>query len=424
MMARGHRSDMQRIDRRQLVSWCLFDFANSSYSAVIAAVIFPVFYVSSIADNTAGQGDLWWGRAISLSMAFVAITSPFLGGIADYSGKRKRLLLFYTAACIISVAFLSVLKKGMVLEGFFFVLMANIGMEGGLVFYNSFLPDIARREYQGRVSAWGFGVGYGGSILSLLLALPLVTSGRYAETWIMVSLFFAVFSLPAFLFLPGDAQTGITFFGAATRGWTYFRAVMREIIANREMRKFMFSYLIYEDGVMTVIVFSSIFAATTLGFSPKELIALYLIVQVTALAGAFAMAKPLDAWGPRKIVVLSLLLWAAVSVSAYFIADRVHFFLLASVAGLGLGTVQAASRAFFAQFIPQGRESEYFGTYALVGKSSAIIGPLVFGYVSSTFRSQRPAILAVSLFFIAGLVMVRGIRGGGPNIDRKNGKTD
>ncbi|NJD57746.1 MAG: MFS transporter [Nitrospirae bacterium] len=268
------------------------------------------------------------------------------------------------------------------------------------------------------------GVGYGGSNLSLLLALPLVTSGRYAETWIMVSLFFAVFSLPAFLFLPGDAQTGITFFGAATRGWTYFRAVMREIIANREMRKFMFSYLIYEDGVMTVIVFSSIFAATTLGFSPKELIALYLIVQVTALAGAFAMAKPLDAWGPRKIVVLSLLLWAAVSVSAYFIADRVHFFLLASVAGLGLGTVQAASRAFFAQFIPQGRESEYFGTYALVGKSSAIIGPLVFGYVSSTFRSQRPAILAVSLFFIAGLVMVRGIRGGGPNIDRKNGKTD
>ncbi|HYQ48569.1 MAG TPA: MFS transporter [Thermodesulfovibrionales bacterium] len=410
---------MYQINRKQLISWCLFDFANSSYSAVIAAVIFPVFYVSSIAGEAAGQGDLWWGRAISLSMAFVAVTSPFLGGIADYSGKRKRLLLLYTVVCIISVAFLSFLKKGMVLEGFFLVLTANIGMEGGIVFYNSFLPVIARHEYQGRVSAWGFGVGYAGSILSLLLALPLVISGQYAETWIMVSLFFAVFSLPAFLFLPGDAHAGITVSGAAARGWTYFRAVMREIVANREMRKFMLSYLIYEDGVVTVIVFSSIFAATTLGFSPKELIALYLIVQVTALAGAFAMAKPMDAWGPKKIVVLSLLLWAAVSVSAYFIADKVHFFLLSSVAGLGLGTVQAASRAFFAQFIPQGRESEYFGTYALVGKSSAIIGPLVFGYVSSTFGSQRPAILAVSLFFITGLVMVSGIQGGGPNIDEK-----
>ena len=413
---------MNTIDRRQLISWCLFDFGNSSYSAVIAAVIFPVFYVSSIAGNDAGQGDAWWGRAISLSMAFVAITSPFLGGVADYSGKRKRLLLFYTAVCVISVSLFSFLKQGMVREGFFLVLMANIGMEGGLVFYNSFLPNIARREYQGRVSAWGFGVGYAGSILSLLFALPLVTSGRYAETWVMVSLFFAVFSLPAFLFLPGDAKTGVTVFGAATKGWGYFREVIREIIANREMRKFLVSYLVYEDGVMTVIVFSSIFAATTLGFGTQELIALYLVVQVTALAGAFAMANPMDAWGPKKIVVLSLLLWAAVSVSAYLVADKMHFFLLSSVAGLGLGTIQAASRAFFSQFIPNGRESEYFGTYALVGKSSAIIGPLVFGYVSSTFRSQRPAILAVSLFFIAGLVMVSRVQGGGPNVERKKGE--
>jgi UMF1 family MFS transporter len=410
---------MNTIDRRRLISWCLFDFANSSYSAVIAAVIFPVFYVSSIAGNDAGQGDAWWGRAISVSMAFVAITSPFLGGVADYSGKRKRLLLFYTAVCVISVSLFSFQRKGMVLEGFFLVLIANIGMEGGLVFYNSFLPTIAQQEYQGRVSAWGFGVGYAGSILSLLFALPLVTSGRYAETWVMVSLFFAVFSLPAFFFLPDDAKTGITVFGAAKKGWGYFHAVMREIIANRDMRKFMLSYLIYEDGVITVIVFSSIFASATLGFSTQELIALYLVVQVTALAGAFATAKPMDVWGPKKIVVLSLLLWAAVSVSAYFISGKMHFFFLASVAGLGLGTIQAASRAFFAQFIPHGRESEYFGTFALVGKSSAIIGPLVFGYVSSTFRSQRPAILAVSLFFIAGLAMVSRVQGGGPNIEKK-----
>jgi UMF1 family MFS transporter len=357
-------------------------------------------------------------------MAIVAVTSPFLGGVADYSGKRKRLLFFYTAVCVISVSLFSFLKKGMVLEGFFLILLANIGMEGGLVFYNSFLPGIAPREFQGRVSAWGFGVGYAGSILSLLCALPLVTAGRFAETWIMVSLFFCVFSLPAFLFLPKDKKTGVSFFGAAVKGWRHFLAVLREIFGNREMRKFMLSYLVYEDGVNTVIVFSSIFAATTLGFDPQELIALYLVVQVTALAGAFVMAKPMDAWGPKKIVVLSLMLWAAVSLSAYFIAGKTYFFLMASVAGLGLGTIQAASRAFFTQFIPQGRESEYFGTYALVGKSSAVIGPLVFGYISSRFGSQRPAILAVSLFFIAGLAMVGRVDGGGPNIGRKKKKTD
>ncbi len=203
---------MNVVNRRQLMSWCLFDLANSSYSAVIAAVIFPVYYVSTIVGNDAGHGDLWWGRAVSLSMAFVALTSPFFGGVADYGGKRKRFLLFYTAVCVISVSLFSVLKEGMVLEGFFLVLSANIGMEGGLVFYNSFLPGIARQEYQGRVSSWGVGVGYAGSILSLLFALPLVRSGRFAETWIMVSLFFAVFSLPAFLFLPKDQHTGVTVF--------------------------------------------------------------------------------------------------------------------------------------------------------------------------------------------------------------------
>ncbi len=403
-------------NRRQIISWCFFDFANSSYSAVIAAVIFPVFYVSSIVGNASGQGDVWWGRAISLSMAFVALSSPLLGGIADYSGRRKRLLLFYTATCVLAVSLFTFLGKGMVIEGFFLILIANIGMEGGLVFYNSFLPEIAGREYQGRVSAWGFGVGYAGSILSLLIALPLVKAGRFAETWIMVALFFGLFSLPAFIFLPKDKKAGLSVIGSAAKGWTYFMSVLREIFGKSEVRKFMLSYLIYEDGVNTVIVFSSIFAATTLGFSSLELIGLYLIVQVTALVGAFVMARPIDVWGPKKVVTLSLMLWSTVAVAAYFIEAKAYFLILASVAGLGLGTVQAASRAFFTQFIPLGRESEYFGIYSLVGKSSAVLGPLIFGYISLTFGSQRPAILAVSVFFVAGFILLRMVKGGGPNM--------
>ncbi|MBI5635115.1 MAG: MFS transporter [Nitrospirae bacterium] len=416
MSSGGFKNGVSIHNRRQVISWCLFDFANSSYSAVIAAVIFPVFYVSSIVGNASGQGDVWWGRAISLSMAFVALSSPFLGGIADYSGRRKRLLLLYTTVCVAAVAMFSLLEKGMVLEGFLLVLIANIGMEGGLVFYNSFLPEIADKQYQGRVSAWGFGVGYAGSILSLLFALPLVKTGRFSETWIMVSCFFALCSLPAFIFLPKDKKTGLSVIGSAAKGSAYFLSVMKEIFANRPLRRFMVSYLVYEDGVNTVIVFSGIFAATTLGFSPQELIGLYLIVQITALSGAFVMARPIDVWGPKRVVTISLLLWSTVAVAAYFIEAKTEFFVLASVAGLGLGTVQAASRAFFTQFIPQGRESEYFGTYSLVGKSSAVAGPLLFGYISTAFESQRPAILTVSLFFITGLMILLTVRGGGPNI--------
>jgi UMF1 family MFS transporter len=401
---------------KQILSWCFFDFANSAYSAVISAVIFPVYYVSVIVGNEAGQGDLWWGYAVSASMAFVALTSPFLGGIADYSGKRKRLLFIYTLLCVLSVACFSFLKKGMLLEGFFLVILANIGMEGGLVFYNSFLPEIADKEHQGRVSAWGYAVGYAGSILSLLIALPLITKGHYNGTWFMTAVFFALFSLPAFIFLPHDKKTMAALMPSAVSGGKYSWLTLKDMWKQAELRKFLLSFLIYEDGVNTVIVFSGIFAATTLGFNAKELIGLYLIVQVTALAGAFIMAKPIDLWGPKKVLIPSLLMWFFIAVAAYFITLKSHFFLLASFAGLGLGTIQAASRAFFAQFIPHDKESEYFGVYSLVGKSSAIAGPVMFGYISSAFGSQRPAILAISVFFAAGLVLIQRVKGGGPNI--------
>ncbi len=402
-------------NRKQIVSWCLFDFANSSYSAIIAAVIFPVYYATQIVGNQNGLGDLWWGRAVSLSMAIIAITSPFMGGIADYGGIRKRLLFVYTALCIVTVAGLSFLRQGMIMQGFLLITLANIGMEGGLVFYNSFLPEITEKEYQGRVSAWGYAIGYAGSILSLIIAIPLVQNGHFGETWIMVAVFFALCSLPAFLFLPRDSR-GLGVVHAASQGFRLTWRTFREIWAAKGSRRFLISYLIYEDGVNTVIVFSSIFAATTLGFAPRELIGLYLVVQITALIGAFLMAKPIDSLGPKKVVTFSLLLWTAVAGIAFFVTSKGHFWLLSCVAGLGLGTVQAATRAFFAQFIPAGHESEYFGVYSMVGKSSAVAGPLVFGYLSSTFGSQRPAILSVALFFFTGLVIIRTVKGGEPNI--------
>lgn len=404
------------LNKKDILSWCLFDFANSSYSAVIAAVIFPVYYSRVIVGAQGGEGDLWWGRAISFSMAVIAISSPFLGGIADYAGKRKRFLFIYTYLCILSVAAFSLLAKGMVIEGFVLIVLANIGLEGGLVFYNAFLPDIAPQDYQGRVSAWGFGVGYAGSILSLLFAIPLVRGGHFAFTWIMVAAFFAIFSTPAFLFLPPDGKSHMSVFEASYRGLKYAIDTLKEIWVRKEPRRFLFAYLLYEDGVNTVIVFSSIFAATTLGFNSQELIFLYIIVQLTALIGAFVMAKPTDLWGPRKVVRLSLLFWVSVTVLAYFVQTKMQFWGISVTAGLGLGTVQAGTRAFFAQFIPKGRENDYFGVYSMVGKSSAILGPLVFGEVSAAFGNQRPAILSVAAFFLAGLIILHFVKGGGPNI--------
>jgi UMF1 family MFS transporter len=385
---------------------------------VIAAVVFQVFYINRIVGNEDGRGDLWWGRAISASMLFVSLTSPFLGGVADYAGLRKRLLGSYTALCVCAVAGFALLSPGAALAGFALIVLANIGMEGGQVFYNSFLPQIAPPDRQGRVSGWGFGVGYAGSIASLLLALPLAQAGRFEAIWLMVAAFFALFSLPAFLFLPRDRRSGLAPAAAGRRGLHSAWATLRELWARREPRKFLLAYLVYEDGVNTVIVFSSSLAATTFGFGHGELIALYLLVQVAALAGAFALAKPTDTWGPKRVVSFSLLLWASVAVSAYFVQSKPAFWAVACTAGLGLGSVQAGTRAFYARFIPSGKEAEYFGVYSLVGKTSAVLGPLLFGQVSAALGSQRPAILSIALFFVVGLALLSGVRGGGPSAAR------
>jgi UMF1 family MFS transporter len=406
------------MNRKQIISWCLFDFANSSYSAVIAAVIFQVYYINDIVGNIDGKGDLWWGRAISLSMLIVSLSSPFLGGIADYSGSRKRLLAVYTFTCVTAIACFTLLTPGAALFGFFLIALANIGMEGGLVFYNSFLPQIAPVDHQGRVSGWGFGVGYSGSIASLLIALPLVKTGNFGLIWLMVAAFFAVFSLPAFLFLPKDTRTGVTASQAGMMGFKSALRTLREIWGRREPRRFLLSYLIYEDGVNTVIIFSSSLAATTFAFGRIELIGLYLVVQVTALVGAFLLSKPTDTWGPKKVVTISLLLWSLVAVTAFFVQTKSQFWAIACTAGLGLGSVQAGTRAFYTQFVPKGKEAEYFGVYSLVGKSSAILGPLVFGQMSAAF-GQQWAILSIAAFFVSGLVLLSRVKGGGPNVERR-----
>jgi len=394
------------LNRRQVVCWCLYDFANSAYAAVIAATIFATYYANVIVGNQAGLGDLWWGRVTSVSMLFVALSSPYLGGIADSGGLRKSLWISYTAMAILAVASFPVLEPGMVFTGFALAALANIGMEGSMVFYNSYLPQIAPPGVQGRVSGWGFATGYAGSITALTAALQFVEPFRGDTIWLLVAAQFSLFSLPAFLVLPGQGGSRLGPAAAARAGFQTTRALLGRLWRRPAPRRFLLAYLLYEDGVNTVVIFSSIFAATTLGFAARELIILYLVVQFSALAGAALMARPTDTRGPKFVVSLSLLLWCLVVTAAFFVQSKAQFWAVAVVAGLGLGSVQAASRAFYARFIPPGEENQYFGIYALVGKSSAVIGPILFGEMSRAFGNQRPAILSVAVLFLSGLAVL------------------
>ncbi|MCX8034076.1 MAG: MFS transporter [Thermodesulfovibrio sp.] len=397
------------LNKKQILSWCFFDFAVSSYSAVIASIIFPVYYVTHIAGDSSGIGDLWWGRAISLSMVIVAVFSPYLGGIADYAGIRKRMLFFFVILSAFSIASLSGLKKGDIIEGFILIVIANVSIEASTVFYNSFLPIIAPKEYFGRVSSWGFAVGYIGSILSLLIGLYFIEKSQYELIWIYVSVFLVVFSIPIFLSMPKDDKRS-SFFYSAYNGMKFVINTFLHLWKEKSLRKFFLAYFLYMDGVNTVIVFSGIYASVTIGFKPAELVLLFIVVQFTAFAGAFVFAKASDSWGAKNIILTSLILWITVCITAFFISSKLMFFILASVAGIGLGTIQASSRAYFSRFIPTGNESEYFGVYSMIGKTSAILGPILFGEISKLTGSQRPAILTVTILFILGFSIIKGLK--------------
>jgi UMF1 family MFS transporter len=303
----------------------------------------------------------------------------------------------------------------MVVRGFVLAAIANVGFEGALVYYNAWLPQLAPRGMEGRVSAWGFAVGYAGSIVALLIALPFVEARAFAGAFVSTAILFGVLALPAFFLLPAAPGQGLTVREALRRGGADVAAGIRTIVGHRDLRRFFGAYFFYEDGVNTVIAFSAIFAAQTLGFPMERLIVLYVVVQVSALLGALAWSRPTDKIGPRRVVMITLAQWIAVVVAAYFVETQTQFYVVAIVAGTGLGAVQAASRALLATLAPRGMEAEIFGFYTLCGKSAAIMGPLVFGSIShAAGGNQRLGILAIGAFFAIGLAVLAPMRAGGP----------
>ena len=400
------------MNRKRIAAWVLYDFANSVYPVVILGPVFSVFYIEDVVGNSEGLGDQWWGYAMSASVLFVAFSSPLLGSIADLAGVRKRMLLLYTHVCVVSVALFVTIEPGMILWGFALAVVANIGFEGALVYYNAYLPEIAPRERRGFVSGLGFGIGYAGSIAGLLIAY--LTAEQYQLTWLSVAAFFALFSIPTFLFLPKDRSADRTVLQAAVDGITGFRRIVGEVLRERELRRFLLAFFFYIDGVLTVIVFASSFAAKTLSFESGELILLFLVVQVSALLAALALAKATDRLGPRRVITMTLVLWIAIVVTAYFVQSKTVFFAIGVLAGIGLGTIQSASRALMSVLIPDGKEAEMFGFYAFCGKSSSWIGPLVFGQLSFALGgNQRVAILVIAAFFIVGLLLLQRVKAGG-----------
>jgi MFS transporter, UMF1 family len=402
-------------DRRRVVAWTLYDFANSAYAAVIPATVYSTYYALVVVGNDRGEGDFWWGLAVTTSMLVVAIGSPPLGAIADHAGVRKRFLGILTYTSVVATALMATVGRGDVVWGFVLAVVANVGFEAAVVYYNAYLPDLAPPERQGRLSAYGFAVGYAGSAVALAVALPFGLQKNFGGAFLSAAVLFGIFAVPALVYLPADRPGALTVGQAVRVGFTGAWATLREIARLPDLRGFLLAYLFFEDGINTVVFFSSVFAAHTLGFTTTEVILLYFVVQLSALAGAWAWARPIDTRGPKFVVRITIVQWCLVAVAAYFVGAKWEFWLVAILAGTGLGAIQAAARTFMASLIPPGREAAMFGFYSLVGKTAAVIGPTIFGVVSrATGGNQRLAILAVGVMFVVGLVLLARVRAGGP----------
>ncbi len=402
--------------RLQIFIWTLFDFANTSFSVIVVAVGYSLYFKDVVAGGH-GRGDFLWGVAVSISMLITAIIAPVLGAAADFSSRRKRFLFGFTIVSIICTALLYFVDAGMIAAGMILFILANIGFEGGIVFYDAFLPTLTTERSYGRVSGYGFAMGYVGSLTTLLIAMPLYADGFIPSnlpnikfSFVVAAAIFFLFAAPLFLFFRDHKKTFEKKPSYVRAGVDRVRDTIRHMKKYRQVARFMVAFFIYNDGILTVISFASIFAQQSLNFSLKEIIVLFAVVQGSGVIGSLIFGVVTDKIGPKKTIDINLILWLLVVTAAYFVQTKGMFFAIGIVAGSSLGASQSASRSLMALLTPKEREAEFFGFYdGLCGKASAVIGTFLFGLISYLTNNQRLSILSVGAFFVIGLVLLQRV---------------
>lgn len=393
---------------KQVFNWSLFDFANSTFATIIVAFVYAIYFKKVVAGNEP-VADLYWSAAINISMIVVAFLSPVLGAASDHYSSKKKYLIFFTFMSILSTGLLYFITEGMIFWGIVLFILANIGFQAGLGFYDAFIKEISEPMNYNRVSSFGYAVGYLGSLASLAAVIILQDTPRL--TFVACAFMFLFFSLPMFLFIKerkkiitDSVRPNFLIIGLRRTAET-----LRHINQYRNLKLFLFSYFLYIDGVNTIIFFSANYAQTTLNFDIPELIMFFIIVQVTALGGSFLFSWIADRAGTKRTISFIILSWAILTLAVFFADSKSSFLVIGGFAGIFLGSSQALSRSFMGKLTPDEKKTEFFGFYSLFEKTSTILGPLTFGLVSWLTGNQRYAVASIMVFFIAGYLLFRRV---------------
>ncbi|MBP8057831.1 MAG: MFS transporter [Chloroflexi bacterium] len=413
---------------RERWAWYLYDFGNSAYAAVVLLAVYSAYFQGTVVGGA--EGSRLWGIAVGVAMLIVAVTAPILGTIADYSGAKKKFLLGYTVMTCVFTALLFLAEPGRVFIGMAFFILAEIGYRSAQVFYDGLLPEIAAPEEMGRISGNGWAVGTAGGIICLLIVLPMIVLLKVEgtvvvrSTLVVTAVFFALSAIPLFLWLPERAKKQ-----ALPPGDNYLTLAfkrLRKTIGTaknfREFIKFMVAFLIFNDGIIMALDFAAIIGAVLFGMDQTDLIVFVIIVQITNVIGAFMFGRWVDKFGGKRSLVISILIMIVVIIWMYFNQTQTGFYLIGVVAGFAMAGTQSVSRTMVAMFSPPGQSAEFYGFFAVAGRTSSFIGPTVYGFIAAEAAlwyqaqgesitlaeqsGQRLAILSIAVFFAVGLALL------------------
>lgn len=403
-----------------LVSWAIYDWANSAFAAVIQTFIFAAYFVSSVAINTT-SGSAAWGTITGLSAFIVAIISPFMGAVADQGGGRKLWLAGFTMLCIIPTALLWYVKPApdYTWIALWCVGIGAVGAEGAYIFYNAMLPELAPPSKLGTWSGWGWGMGYAGGMAALLLSLMLFVSsspwiplsGSDAEpiraTFLLTAVWYALFAIPLFLFVPAGPSSKKSLLKAASDGWGQLIDTFREIRKYKKIVRFLIAKMLYIDGLATLFAFGGIYAATVFGMPQSEVLLFGIAMNVTAGLGAACFAFLDDRIGSVKVILYSLLGLIIPGSFALVVTEKWQFWATGLLMCVFVGPVQSSSRALMARMAPVHMRRQMFGFYMFSGKATAFLGPLLYGWVAYLMGSLRWGMSTILvLFVLGGLIML------------------
>ena len=395
------------LNKKQVISWSLYDFAASSYVLLIISFIFSIYFKNVIADPR--TGDFYWGLAVSISILIGAIVSPIIGAVADNDNKRKSKLIFFAAVSILFTALLFFTGPNTLVYAMVVFIIANIFFELAQTIYDSYLPQISNKQY-GKVSGLGWGLGFFGGIVAMLALYPFYSQGyahndlMYRMVFPLTALFFLVFALPSFFNLKdGKSRKGRIKFNI----WKGFSDVRKTIkdAKNKKIWLFLLAVYFMNDALVTVFTFLPIYANTTLGLNLMQIMPALLVVQLVGFLSTVLFGALSDRLGHKNIVVGAIILWIASIVILYFSYSLVLLYVVSVLAGLAIGSSQAIARSWFAKMIPYQKRSQFFGFNGFATKIAATTGPLLFGIVSVATSNQKLALLSIIFLFLISLVL-------------------